>query len=114
MLPLRRRQKARQAAKDLETEMISMKRQHALDKGIMDAQHGIARAKQAHSAKVMQGILSLSQTALKGAQMIKAHNQEQAEINETLDAMGFGADDLDGSFPGILRCYCRHRHPGPC
>ena len=59
----------------------------------MDAQHGIARAKLAHSGKVMQGILSLSQTALKGAQMIEAHNQEQAEINETLDAMGFGADD---------------------
>ena len=90
------RQKAQMAAKDLETEMISMKRQHALDKGVMDAQHGIARAKQAHSAKVMQGILSLSQTALKGAQMIKEHQEEQEEIDETLDAMGFGADDLEG------------------
>ena len=90
------RQKAQQAARDLETEMTSMQRQHGLDKGMMAAEHGIARAKQAYSAKVINGILSLSKTALQGAQMVHQHQQEQQETDEVLDAMGFGADDFEG------------------
>ena len=62
------REKAQQAARDLETEYKSLTRQQNLDTGILRAQQGIQTARQQANNATIKGLLSLSSTALKGMQ----------------------------------------------
>ena len=87
------RQKAQQAARDLETEYKSLSRQQGLDRGMLSAQQGIERAKMQAQHATIKGLLSLSQSAIKGMQLADKIAQENAEIDMTLDAIGFGADE---------------------
>ena len=93
------KQKAQQALRDVETEMKATARQQTLDRGHLQAQHGIQRANMQASQATMRGILQLSQTALKGAQMYNEHQAREAETDEVLSAMGFGGDDQIGVAP---------------
>lgn len=91
------REKAQQAARDLETEYKSLTRQQSLDTGILRAQQGIQTARQQANNATLKGLLSLSSTALKGMQVAADYQQEQAEVDMTLDTLGFGAE------PGIAQ-----------
>lgn len=84
------RQRMQQELRDIDTQTKSLSRQQGLDSGILQAQQGIARAKMQANNAAINGLLSLSKTALSTmgqmAEQAEIAQQEQA-LND--DAMGF-------------------------
>ena len=81
---------------DLKTKATAEARQDKLNQGILNAQHTIQRAQMQGQNAMVNGIIKLSGTALKGFELAQEHEQKMGEINDNLDLI-FG----DGVDPGI-------------
>ena len=81
---------------DLKTQETVQNRQHKLDQGVLNAQHTIQKAQMQGQNAMIDGIIKLSGTALKGFELAQEHEQKMTEINENMDII-FG----DGVDPGI-------------
>jgi hypothetical protein len=92
------REEGQQDVEDIKTLARADARQATIDNGILAAQHGIAQAKAKADASMINGILSLSQTALKGAQMIQDQQKvaEAEKLKQQQEDMMLASLGLDG------------------
>ena len=91
------KQKAQQAIQNIDTEIKVLGRKQALESTEMQGQQAVERSNQQGQAKVMQGIMSLSQTALKGVQMVQQEGERIEQENGILDAIGLNNQPDGGS-----------------
>lgn len=86
------KEKAKQAVENVNREIQILGRDQQLERTVLNAQQTAQRAQSQASKAAINGLLSLSQTALKGAQLYQDHKNQVEQENQLLDSIGFTQD----------------------